>query len=149
MQSSKEICPDYFCIFALSMTLPQYKQCSIFTCFFLQVPDWSLINEGAKLKLTRSWKVKTFTKGLEFFQTVANVAEAEGIEFCVPIYCESTMIRFCNRLYSVVDGWITLLSSTKCYAVRRQCLMFSIFPDYNCYRSPSRSASRGLEQCNS
>ncbi|KMS95171.1 hypothetical protein BVRB_011670 isoform B [Beta vulgaris subsp. vulgaris] len=43
-----------------------------------KVPDWNLVNEGDKLKLTRSWKVKTFTKGLEFFQAIANVAEAEG-----------------------------------------------------------------------
>lgn len=52
---------------------------------FLQVPDWNLVNEGDKLKLTRSWKVKTFTKGLEFFQAIANVAEAEGIAFSVSI----------------------------------------------------------------
>lgn len=32
------------------------------------------------MKLQRSWKVKSFTKGLEFFQLIANVAEAEGIE---------------------------------------------------------------------
>ncbi|KNA06872.1 hypothetical protein SOVF_177050 isoform A [Spinacia oleracea] len=43
-----------------------------------KVPDWNLINEEGKLKLARSWKVKTFTKGLEFFQAIANVAEAEG-----------------------------------------------------------------------
>ncbi|XP_074303655.1 pterin-4-alpha-carbinolamine dehydratase 2, mitochondrial-like isoform X1 [Silene latifolia] len=43
-----------------------------------KVPDWKLINEGEKLKLSRSWKVKTFTKGLEFFQAIADVAEAEG-----------------------------------------------------------------------
>ena len=30
------------------------------------------------MKLSRSWKVKTFLKGLEFFEAVANVAEAEG-----------------------------------------------------------------------
>ncbi|XP_021764136.1 uncharacterized protein LOC110728794 [Chenopodium quinoa] len=43
-----------------------------------KVPDWNLSNGGGKLKLARSWKVKTFTKGLEFFQAIANVAEAEG-----------------------------------------------------------------------
>ncbi|XP_057536871.1 pterin-4-alpha-carbinolamine dehydratase 2, mitochondrial [Amaranthus tricolor] len=43
-----------------------------------KVPEWNLVNEEGKLKLSRSWKVKSFTKGLEFFQIVANVAEAEG-----------------------------------------------------------------------
>ncbi|KAI8527053.1 hypothetical protein RHMOL_Rhmol12G0046400 [Rhododendron molle] len=43
----------------------------------LQVPEWDLVNEGGRLRLSRSWKVKTFLKGLEFFQAVANVAEAE------------------------------------------------------------------------
>uniref|UniRef100_A0A5B6ZMZ3 4a-hydroxytetrahydrobiopterin dehydratase n=1 Tax=Davidia involucrata TaxID=16924 RepID=A0A5B6ZMZ3_DAVIN len=43
-----------------------------------QVPEWNLVNEGSTLKLHRSWKVKSFAKGLEFFQVVADVAEAEG-----------------------------------------------------------------------
>ncbi|XP_057472009.1 pterin-4-alpha-carbinolamine dehydratase 2, mitochondrial isoform X2 [Actinidia eriantha] len=43
-----------------------------------QVPEWNLENEGSTMKLSRSWKVKTFLKGLEFFGAVANVAEAEG-----------------------------------------------------------------------
>ncbi|CAK9139270.1 unnamed protein product [Ilex paraguariensis] len=43
-----------------------------------KVPKWNLVNEDGTLKLHRSWKVKSFTKGLEFFQAVANVAEAEG-----------------------------------------------------------------------
>ncbi|GAB2299106.1 Pterin-4-alpha-carbinolamine dehydratase 2, mitochondrial [Dionaea muscipula] len=43
-----------------------------------KVPGWNLLNEGGILKLTRSWRVKSFTKGLELFQVVANVAEAEG-----------------------------------------------------------------------
>ncbi|PSR98675.1 Pterin-4-alpha-carbinolamine dehydratase [Actinidia chinensis var. chinensis] len=43
-----------------------------------QVPEWNLENEGSTMKLSRSWKVKTFLKGLEFFEAVANVAEAEG-----------------------------------------------------------------------
>ncbi|KAA8519557.1 hypothetical protein F0562_013819 [Nyssa sinensis] len=43
-----------------------------------QVPEWNLVNEGGALKLHRSWKVKNFAKGLEFFQVVADVAEAEG-----------------------------------------------------------------------
>ncbi|KAJ7947155.1 Transcriptional coactivator/pterin dehydratase [Quillaja saponaria] len=43
-----------------------------------QVAGWNLVNEGGTLKLNRSWKVKSFTKGLEFFKIVADVAEAEG-----------------------------------------------------------------------
>ncbi|KAG9147228.1 hypothetical protein Leryth_018200 [Lithospermum erythrorhizon] len=43
-----------------------------------QVPEWSLVNEGGILKLQKTYKVKTFLKGLEFFQLVAGVAEAEG-----------------------------------------------------------------------
>uniref|UniRef100_A0A2P2JNJ2 4a-hydroxytetrahydrobiopterin dehydratase n=1 Tax=Rhizophora mucronata TaxID=61149 RepID=A0A2P2JNJ2_RHIMU len=43
-----------------------------------KVPGWSLVNEEGTLKLNRSWKVKSFTKGLELFQLVGNVAEAEG-----------------------------------------------------------------------
>ncbi|GLU13931.1 hypothetical protein SLE2022_305340 [Rubroshorea leprosula] len=43
-----------------------------------QVAGWNLINEGGMLKLNRSWKVKSFMKGLELFKLVADVAEAEG-----------------------------------------------------------------------
>lgn len=43
-----------------------------------QVQGWNLSSEDGVMKLHRSWKVKTFTKGLEFFQLVADVAEAEG-----------------------------------------------------------------------
>lgn len=37
------------------------------------------MNEAGLLKLNRSWKVKSFTKGLELFQAIADVAEAEGM----------------------------------------------------------------------
>ncbi|BAT87127.1 hypothetical protein VIGAN_05046800 [Vigna angularis var. angularis] len=43
-----------------------------------QVADWDLVNEDGVLKLRRSWKVKTFTKGLEFFRIIGDLAEAEG-----------------------------------------------------------------------
>ncbi|KAG6692043.1 hypothetical protein I3843_10G089400 [Carya illinoinensis] len=43
-----------------------------------QVAGWNLVNEGGMLKLNRSWRVKSFTKGLELFTRVAEVAEAEG-----------------------------------------------------------------------
>ncbi|XP_022723645.1 uncharacterized protein LOC111280474 isoform X2 [Durio zibethinus] len=43
-----------------------------------KVDGWSLVNEGGTLKLRRSWKVKSFIKGLELFQLVADIAEAEG-----------------------------------------------------------------------
>jgi 4a-hydroxytetrahydrobiopterin dehydratase len=37
------------------------------------------VNENGTPKLNRSWKVKSFTKGLELFKLVGNVAEAEGM----------------------------------------------------------------------
>ncbi|CAJ1961798.1 unnamed protein product [Sphenostylis stenocarpa] len=43
-----------------------------------QIAEWNLVNEDDVLKLRRSWKVKTFTKGLEFFRIIADLAEAEG-----------------------------------------------------------------------
>ncbi|KAK4789167.1 hypothetical protein SAY86_020486 [Trapa natans] len=43
-----------------------------------KVEGWKLLNEGGVLKLNRTWKVKSFTKGLELFQLVARVAEVEG-----------------------------------------------------------------------
>ncbi|GMN43354.1 hypothetical protein TIFTF001_012558 [Ficus carica] len=42
-----------------------------------QVDGWNLITEDGPMKLSRSWKVKSFTKGLELFKLVADVAEAE------------------------------------------------------------------------
>lgn len=51
------------------------------------------MNEDGIMKLHRSWKVKTFMKGLQFFQLVANLAEAEGIAFisqeCLPVVVNS------------------------------------------------------------
>ncbi|XP_051135615.1 pterin-4-alpha-carbinolamine dehydratase 2, mitochondrial isoform X2 [Andrographis paniculata] len=43
-----------------------------------QVPGWNLVSEGGVQKLNGSWKVKTFVKGMDFLQLVADVAEAEG-----------------------------------------------------------------------
>lgn len=43
-----------------------------------QIAQWNLVNEDGVLKLRRSWKVKTFTKGLEFFRIIADLADAEG-----------------------------------------------------------------------
>ncbi|XP_048132746.1 pterin-4-alpha-carbinolamine dehydratase 2, mitochondrial isoform X2 [Rhodamnia argentea] len=43
-----------------------------------RVPEWNLVNESGVLKLNRSWKVKSFLKGLELFRLVAEVAESEG-----------------------------------------------------------------------
>ncbi|CAK8539867.1 unnamed protein product [Lathyrus sativus] len=43
-----------------------------------QVSEWNLVNEGGSLKLSRSWKVKSFNKGLEFFRIIADLAEAQG-----------------------------------------------------------------------
>ncbi|KAK7318900.1 hypothetical protein RJT34_03607 [Clitoria ternatea] len=43
-----------------------------------QVAEWNLVKEEGVMKLRRSWTVKTFTKGLEFFKMVAVLAESEG-----------------------------------------------------------------------
>ncbi|KAF2314656.1 hypothetical protein GH714_028286 [Hevea brasiliensis] len=43
-----------------------------------KVGGWNLVKEDGTLKLHRSWKVKSFTKGLDLFQLVGNVAETEG-----------------------------------------------------------------------
>lgn len=43
-----------------------------------QVAGWNLVKEGGVMKLRQSWKVKSFTKGLEFFKIVADLAENEG-----------------------------------------------------------------------
>ncbi|OIW00542.1 hypothetical protein TanjilG_24272 [Lupinus angustifolius] len=43
-----------------------------------QVDKWNLVKESGVLKLRQSWTVKSFTKGLEFFKIVANLAENEG-----------------------------------------------------------------------
>ncbi|KAK7399714.1 hypothetical protein VNO78_10903 [Psophocarpus tetragonolobus] len=43
-----------------------------------QVTEWNLANEDGVMKLRRSWTVKTFNKGLEFFRRVAALAENEG-----------------------------------------------------------------------
>ncbi|XVF25517.1 hypothetical protein REPUB_Repub13aG0219600 [Reevesia pubescens] len=43
-----------------------------------KVDGWSLVNEGGTLKLKRSWKVKSFTKGLDMFHLISDIAEAEG-----------------------------------------------------------------------
>ncbi|RZC44946.1 hypothetical protein C5167_037896 [Papaver somniferum] len=43
-----------------------------------EVQGWNLVNEEGTLKLNRSWKVKNFTKGLELFKLVADIAEAEN-----------------------------------------------------------------------
>ncbi|CAH9137999.1 unnamed protein product [Cuscuta epithymum] len=43
-----------------------------------QTPQWSLVNDGGVMKLHRSWKVKTFVRGMEFLNLVASLAEIEG-----------------------------------------------------------------------
>ena len=46
------------------------------TCLF--VSEWNFVKEDSIFKLKRTRKVKTFTKGLEFFKIVADLAESEG-----------------------------------------------------------------------
>lgn len=53
-----------------------------------QVTGWTLVKEDSLMKLRQSWKVKSFTKGLEFFKIVADLAEKEGVMFCFHFfYC--------------------------------------------------------------
>jgi 4a-hydroxytetrahydrobiopterin dehydratase len=40
-----------------------------------QAPGWSLTTDGKRI--TRSWRVKDFMAGLDFFRRIADVAEAE------------------------------------------------------------------------
>ncbi|KAG2410349.1 uncharacterized protein HKW66_Vig0010140 [Vigna angularis] len=47
-----------------------------------QVPEWNLVNDGGVMKLRRSWTVRTFSKGLDFFRIVSVLAESEGVVFC-------------------------------------------------------------------
>lgn len=70
----------HFNLFAITVSL-SIRTYFTYVLLCLQVPEWNLVNEGGMLKLHRSWKVKSFTKGLEFFEAVASVAEAEGIPF--------------------------------------------------------------------
>ncbi|WVZ26082.1 hypothetical protein V8G54_004626 [Vigna mungo] len=43
-----------------------------------QVPEWNFVNDGGVMKLRRSWTVRTFSKGLDFFRIVSVLAESEG-----------------------------------------------------------------------
>ena len=40
-----------------------------------QTPGWSLTADGKRL--TRGWRVKDFTTGLDYFRRIAGIAEAE------------------------------------------------------------------------
>lgn len=40
-----------------------------------QAPAWSLTTDGKRI--TRSWRVKDFLTGLDFFRRIAEIAEAE------------------------------------------------------------------------
>ncbi|CAN8313629.1 unnamed protein product [Cochlearia groenlandica] len=43
-----------------------------------KVAGWDMANDNGTLKLHRSWVTKSFTKGLDFFKRVADIAESEG-----------------------------------------------------------------------
>ncbi|XP_024517140.1 pterin-4-alpha-carbinolamine dehydratase 2, mitochondrial [Selaginella moellendorffii] len=43
-----------------------------------QAPGWTIEQVDGKLELQRSWRTKSFIKGIEFFKLVSDVAEAEG-----------------------------------------------------------------------
>lgn len=44
--------------------------------YLASVPEWTLTDDGIKIR--REWVVKNFMAGLEFFNKVAELAEAEG-----------------------------------------------------------------------
>ena len=46
---------------------------------YCQVPGWEIQDIDGVLQLNRSWKAKSFVKGLEILKKVADVAEAEGL----------------------------------------------------------------------
>ena len=48
--------------------------------FYTQIPGWELVRVDGILRLRRSWKVKNFVKGLDFFHRLAQVAEAAGLK---------------------------------------------------------------------
>eukprot|EP00897_Mesotaenium_endlicherianum_P000832 jgi/Mesen1/1074/ME000123S00245 len=48
------------------------------TSLLQQVPGWEIRNVDNMMQLHRTWKMKNFKNGLEFFKRVASVAEAEG-----------------------------------------------------------------------
>lgn len=85
---------------------------------------WGLVSEGGILKLHRSWKVKSFTKGLEFFQLVANIAEAEGGvgTFCCAlliysfpnITCTEFSRCICTYLHICIDICNVFMCSYMC-----------------------------------
>ena len=75
------------------------------------------MNENGTLKLNRSWKVKSFTKGLELFKLVGNVAEAEGMyalvaggSHCCLIY-EMTMFNYLLEILSFLPSRVTVYAN--------------------------------------
>lgn len=43
--------------------------------FLKEVPDWRLTSDGKRIR--REWRVKDFVTGLEFFNRIGQIAEAE------------------------------------------------------------------------
>jgi hypothetical protein len=69
-----------------------------------QVPGWQLSKEdNGCLKLSRSWKAKTFLKGLEFFKVIGGVAEAEG---------ENLIFFHCSMLFCIIV-WLKKKSNVR------------------------------------
>nr|GMD41288.1 putative pterin-4-alpha-carbinolamine dehydratase [Ipomoea batatas] len=58
-----------------------------------QVPEWSLVNDGGILKLHKSWKVKTFIKGLNFFELVGCLAETEENDFILAVKIDRLNVK--------------------------------------------------------
>lgn len=73
-----------------------------------------MITDNGTMKLHRSLKVKTFIKGLEFFQIIADVAEAEGIScICMALsmwnHCFVEILM--DQLYIYVHRMVVFMNS--------------------------------------
>lgn len=76
-QTAQDLLQKVICVLLITA-------CEVYSMFpfsilpLIQVAGWDLANDNDRLKLHRSWIVKSFTKGLDFFKRVADIAESEG-----------------------------------------------------------------------
>lgn len=63
---------------------------------------WGLLTEIGIMKLHRSWKVRNFTKGLEFFHLIADVAEAQGDFYICLFTYDGSIIYFGHMFYATL-----------------------------------------------
>ncbi|MQM10682.1 hypothetical protein Taro_043580 [Colocasia esculenta] len=80
--------------------MPEHSARELLEKSELGIHGWDLVSDGGTLKLHRSWKVKSFTEGLEFFKLVADVAEAEARKLLppsMPVALATSPRRRCPR----------------------------------------------------